>query len=428
MLPLASHRTLPLVLLVLLTGAPLWAQSARINLNRDDIVLNVFGQTTRSIDVFAADGSPRVQFGNGTGSFWEGASILPDGRLVTTRRQATGINVFDTSGLEVLTFDTPEVGNLPGDVSAFADGTMAVSNQNGASIELFDLSGAHVGSWTAPSMTMPFGNYVDPDDDTLWVAVSDTAAPTVGAILQFDRSGTLLNDIPTGWQVGDLIVAPDGTLWVTDRLNDHVRQLDQQGTELTSFPLPTSGGGAAGIGMSSDGTLVVVSNTASYIYRYDTSGTLLASYPAAQFGIPVFLTVVTTPSLIGVPATISVGLGGYQVLFTDMGPALAGMAYLALGSASGTDPGIPFGGLTLPLNWDSYLGFTLANPNKPPLTASAGVLNSEGQAVTVFSLSAGSDPSLVGITLSHACAILDFQALPPAVVEFTEAVDLKLLP
>ena len=87
-------------------------------------------------------------------------------------------------------------------------------------------------------------------------------------------------------------------------------------------------------------------------------------------------------------AQISLSTGGVQPLEIDAGPLNAGWTYLALGSISGTSPGISLaGGLILPMNSDVYLEYILTIPkNDPPISNSLGVLSAAGHASAAFSL------------------------------------------
>src|SRR5207249_2543642 len=135
----------------------------------------------------------------GTGGSWFGASLTPDGMLVTTRRTpTTGVNVFSLTVGQVSTFETPEVA-FPADVSVFADGTLAVSDQStsglAGKVELYTSSGSHVGTISLPLSTGqkdPFGSTVAPDN-TLWVA------DQLGhRICHFSEDGALLDNLTFG--------------------------------------------------------------------------------------------------------------------------------------------------------------------------------------------------------------------------------------
>ena len=87
----------------------------------------------------------------------------------------------------------------------------------------------------------------------------------------------------------------------------------------------------------------------------------------------------------------------------DAGAARAGNLYLLIGSASGTSPGLLLApGVTLPLNFDGYLNFSVNFANVTPFSNTLGVLDGSGQASASWGLPAGWDPSLAGLQLSHA--------------------------
>jgi hypothetical protein len=111
-------------------------------------------------------------------------------------------------------------------------------------------------------------------------------------------------------------------------------------------------------------------------------------------------------------SVIPAAIGGMQVLKLFGGPALAGKLYLVLGSLPGTTPGLPLKpGVSLPLNYDFYMQFTLAFPN-PLIANSFGTLDNSGNAIATFSL----PPSLVAlpfpVTLNHAWIGLSSGGVP----------------
>jgi hypothetical protein len=125
---------------------------------------------------------------------------------------------------------------------------------------------------------------------------------------------------------------------------------------------------------------------------------------------------------------ISLSAGGQQVLKMNLTPTAALKSYQVLGTASGSLPGFPYTGTLIPLNPDAYTIFTLLNPNTPPLLNSAGVLDSSGKATIVFTLGAGTDPSLAGVLVHHAGVTLDLVGGFVTVSEATEAVSCLLVP
>jgi hypothetical protein len=115
-------------------------------------------------------------------------------------------------------------------------------------------------------------------------------------------------------------------------------------------------------------------------------------------------TIGTGETLTGSPASISASAGGAQALTLDAGSALAGNLYIIAGSVSGTAPGVPFQGETIPLNIDAYTIMTLSGGGGI-LISGVGTLNGLGQAVANFILPP--TPSLAGIQVNHAAVVLD---------------------
>lgn len=130
-------------------------------------------------------------------------------------------------------------------------------------------------------------------------------------------------------------------------------------------------------------------------------------------------------TFVGLPSWISIAAGGAQAWELDAGAAFAGRSYVVVGSASGTEPGLPLGGATLPLVFDDYSQLTLTAANQPPFFASAGTLDAAGRASGSLQVSAAVFAGLQGVTLDHAFLLL------PGVAGFDFAsnpVPLRLLP
>ncbi|MCA9322356.1 MAG: hypothetical protein KDB53_16560 [Planctomycetes bacterium] len=123
---------------------------------------------------------------------------------------------------------------------------------------------------------------------------------------------------------------------------------------------------------------------------------------------------------------ISVANGGVQVLTFDAGIAHAGETFAVIGSVSGTNPGVSFGGLTIPLNPDFYFDQTVQFPNAPPLMHSFGGLDAFGLAVTTVTINAGElPPQAAGVVVHHAALTLDPTFQPTLISNPTK---LDLLP
>ncbi|MFT5286826.1 MAG: hypothetical protein ACI8TQ_002999 [Planctomycetota bacterium] len=111
----------------------------------------------------------------------------------------------------------------------------------------------------------------------------------------------------------------------------------------------------------------------------------------------------TPAALAGEGASISLSAGGLQSMILEGGASRAGWFYFMLGSFTGSAPGINFGGgVLLPLNFDAYLNLTLTKPGLGAFGGFRGMLDGTGQALSTFTIPAGTDPSLAGVTLNHA--------------------------
>ena len=104
---------------------------------------------------------------------------------------------------------------------------------------------------------------------------------------------------------------------------------------------------------------------------------------------------------------ISIASGGVQTMTIAPGNANAGLPYLVLGTLSGSTPGFPLDGFTLPLNVDVYTVATLQNPNAPPLAGSLGLLDASGGATATFTLPPALSPALAGLQVAHALVVIE---------------------
>lgn len=125
--------------------------------------------------------------------------------------------------------------------------------------------------------------------------------------------------------------------------------------------------------------------------------------------------------------SLSMAQGGTQTLSLEVGPDYAGKFYLIVGSLSGTTPGTPVDAVTLPLNMDNYLLFSLNQANSSYYQTTLGPLSVQGQASAQLVLPPNALPSLIGTTLHHAGLVLDVSAGVQAVLA-TNAVPLTLMP
>ncbi|MHC4443862.1 MAG: HYR domain-containing protein [Planctomycetota bacterium] len=262
------------------------ATTAVADIQLGDMLVNGFGHDS-SIGQYR-NGTLLTTF-TGTGERWEGASLTPDGKVVTTRRRDNGVNIFIPDGTQFFSFDTAEITFVPADVSVFSDGVLAVGDQSGE-VELYTQAGIHLDTWTAPDFERAFGSYIDIHDN-LWIADPRSIGKNNGAIYTFARDGTLLRSLVLDFEPGDLIVAEDETLWVSDRNNHIVKHLIADGTLLGSFQTAVNGKFNT-IAMDLDGTLWVGGETTMQLLHYSQNGILLGSQQLTHPGMgTIFMTI-----------------------------------------------------------------------------------------------------------------------------------------
>lgn len=131
------------------------------------------------------------------------------------------------------------------------------------------------------------------------------------------------------------------------------------------------------------------------------------------------------PQLLSADVTsIAASVGGTQQLFLFAGSQHAGDTYWVLGTVTGTTPGIPINPwVTLPLAYDFYTQFTLANPISPILPGGFGTLDASGTATASFVV-----PPIVlpaAATIHHAFVVIDGASGPVAA---SNAVSIDLVP
>ena len=104
---------------------------------------------------------------------------------------------------------------------------------------------------------------------------------------------------------------------------------------------------------------------------------------------------------------ISISAGGTQKLTVNAGKAHAKRSYWIFGSVTGTTPGVPLGGVHIPLNPDPYTNFAFANVNaNPPFKGFWGRLDANGLATASFIVPANL-PVRPGFTFYHAYVVYD---------------------
>ena len=102
---------------------------------------------------------------------------------------------------------------------------------------------------------------------------------------------------------------------------------------------------------------------------------------------------------------------GTQNLTIDAGARYAGRQYWMFGSVTGTQPGTPYGGVTIPLNLDTWTLVELSYLNTPTFTNFAGQLDSSGRASASINLPPGL-PAALGFTMYHAYVVHNTNLVP----------------
>lgn len=125
----------------------------------------------------------------------------------------------------------------------------------------------------------------------------------------------------------------------------------------------------------------------------------------------------------GAPS-LSLASPGVQDLLLRAGSERAGDLFFLLGSASGTAPGLPLGGFSLPLVADGYTQLLVNTAGAGVLAPFLGQLDDGGRADATFTLPAGLPASLAGAKLHHAFFTFDEQA---AVTSVSNAVEVELV-
>jgi hypothetical protein len=273
-----------------------------------DILLdNVKGD---NVQQYAPDGTLKHTF-TGTGQHWWGASLTPDGNLVTAFATngtlGSGIDIFSPSGTQIASFSTPQVGS-PGDVSVFPDGTLAINDQSNSRTVLYTQGGTFVRSISLPGTVDPRGSMIQ-SNGRLWVTDNNQATISLELYNQGENNFNPLPGVSVlNYAAVDLVQDPVNGLWLVDGagLTVHhavfgalsgVNQFDQQVftlPEISSFSTAVNGA-ITGIGMASDGSLWVIGQFDTNVYHYSQAGALLGSFPLVNPAFPEFLTVVPAP-------------------------------------------------------------------------------------------------------------------------------------
>ena len=205
---------------------------------------------------------------------------------------------------------------------------------------------------------------------------------------------------------------------------------------LYDFPAPLEGGQLTVWAEPADDMVVarVEDLSGNLVGIYTASGIAGTPFPPTGTDVGIWISSKGTADnffaiehrdLDAYPTSVSISAGGEQTLDISLGSVHAGDFYILLGSLSGTAPGTAAGGgVTVPLNLDAFLLWTLTHPGVAPYSGSLGFLDSVGHARARFSLPAGSSTSLVGLNLDHAAVALDLGTLVPTAATNSGALSL----
>ncbi|MHC4378488.1 MAG: hypothetical protein ACYS26_17950 [Planctomycetota bacterium] len=122
--------------------------------------------------------------------------------------------------------------------------------------------------------------------------------------------------------------------------------------------------------------------------------------------------------------------GGSQALRAEFPSTYNGAIYFALGSASGTSPGILYSAFAIDLNPDVYFNYLLTTPSDSPLLGQTGKLDSLGRAYLEFDLTGVWAPGspLAGYQVHHAVLAFNDNVPGLSMVGVTPPAGLLLTP
>ena len=258
--------------------------------------------TSDNVQRYSPVGVLEQTYGSGSQSY--GASLTPDGNLVTSFYQGgAGIRIFSPDGTQIGSFAATGNGSI-GDVSVFANGTIALNDATHNAVQLFSQSGTLLN--TVIGASYAYGNTVGLDN-ILYVA-----SLTSNSIVKVDQTGAVLGSFAAPAAPGDLVMSPmDGTLWITGYNTNRVYQMTTGGTPIQSFATGLTGF-FDGIAFAQDGnSLYVKTQNGSVIRHLDLTGTQLGDFNIVSPGGAAFLTVVPA---VPEPAITVLLLGGAALL------------------------------------------------------------------------------------------------------------------
>lgn len=197
-----------------------------------------------------------------------------------------------------------------------------------------------------------------------------------------------ITPVPGRTDLSDLCYdARTDTIYVLYDDANRLTQVNKSGTVLNDWVMPgTNQEGIATRGCE----LFVAQDEAHGLYKY-------RNFPSATACDSLWLD--TSSLSVSAPSTAN---------FTIQAPAAYSLKYyFLLGSESGTTPGLDFGNIQLPLNYDWYFETIGGDPNGATFINTFGTLDAAAVGGAQLALPAGLPPAAVGLQLDHAYLLLD---------------------
>lgn len=181
----------------------------------------------------------------------------------------------------------PSSSAYPEGLTATADGTLYISSMTNGGVARVEPGAAEAEAWIAPGAfetRSTFGVLADEQAGKLWVCSND-ATPlgvtgptrTEGAhVKRFDLktgAGDFSVRLPSSPSLcNDLVIGPDGALYVTNTLQPEILRLEEGASELEVWVRDeTLAGGLDGLAFGPDGNLYVNTFMSGQLFRIDVS-------------------------------------------------------------------------------------------------------------------------------------------------------------
>jgi hypothetical protein len=256
---------------VLLLTAPL----ATAQFGADDILSGNWKGTFDAVQQ-AADGTLRQTFAGAKPGALRSPTVTGEG-LVLMGRTGTGIAgyvLFDGAGNLVTEVDVPYGSDDIWDTGQYSSGEYVLLNRAPMAVIIYGQDHQVVNVFWDPTVDSTGGMFVD-DQDHVWITQTSPGM----RVLEFNPQGVKVQSFTINFHAGDIVRAPDGTLWIIGSADGRVRHLQSDGTPLGDWPTLAVGNFSRAIGLFSTGTLVVGAVNHDDLYLYDQSGAYLGALP-----------------------------------------------------------------------------------------------------------------------------------------------------